>query len=208
MKTFLGWIRTAAILAVIVGLLVTAGVLQEFAGDSIPDAVRAKGISLPLKDPWVLVSLQKMSLRLMDGDTVVQGYDIGFGEGPPGRIGVQSRGTPLGEFEIVARYKRKDVLSRGSRFIQINYPRVEDAEYALFHGIISSGDRDRIVRAINSGEAPPYDTPLGGPLGIQGNYFFFHSRHFSEGSVALSNGDVNELYEYLTAGVRVIIEEY
>jgi hypothetical protein len=208
MTKFLGWVKSLALIMAFFWLVVTAGVLQEFASDKVPEDAQKQGLSLPLADPWILVSLQRMSMHLMDGEVRVRSYDMGSGSGPPGRVGVVGKGTPLGEFTISKKLRRESILKYGSRFIAFEFPRMEDAELALDHGLLDRNDFDRIAEAHKNGFEPPTDTPLGGPIGIQGNYFFFHSRHFTDGSLALANGDLNELFEYVFPGMRVIVEGY
>lgn len=208
MSKILLWAKNLLFLVAFLWVLFTAGFLQEFARDGLPAAAEAKDVPLPLKEPWLMVRLQRGSMYLMDGDVPVKGYDIGMGEGAPGRAGVRGRGTPLGEFTIANKLKRENIWKRGSRFLPFHYPREEDAVWAFQGGLIESDDYFRILDALRSGEPAPVDTPLGGPIGIQGNYFFFHSRRFTDGSIAMSNADLNELFDYVQPGMRVVIEDY
>lgn len=187
--------------------LVVAGFLQEWSPDDLPEAARSAGVVLPLTDPKIIVRIQPMSLTLCDGDTVVKRYNIGYGRAPVGRISKREDSTPLGEFVITAKEKRKDVMGRGSRFLRFDFPTEEVANLAWESGFISDEDLDAILAAHAAGDEPPYDTPLGGPIGIQGNFFFFLERRFTDGSIALSNADINELYEHVETGTRVIITD-
>jgi len=186
-------------------VLFVAGFLQEWSADGIPDAARDAGITIPLDDPRIEVSLQKMTLSLLSGDTLVKRYNIGFGRGPVGRITGREDSTPVGEFTIIKKEKRKDYLGRGSRFLLFDYPTQDIADVAYVGGGLSDEQYGDITAAHWALEAPPHDTSLGGPLGIQGNFFFFLERRFTDGSIALSNGDINELYEYVTDGTPVTI---
>ena len=64
---------------------------------------------------------------------------------------------------------------------------VRDAIRGLEAGVIDSDEYREITQAAQLGSMPTYGTGLGGPLGIQGNFFFFRERHFTDGSVAVSN---------------------
>lgn len=191
-------------LAVLATIFV-AGFLQEFAGDEIPEAARKAGVSLPLKEPRIEIRLQTMTLSLFDGETLVKRYNIGYGYKTPGRLQDREGSTPLGEYQVVAKSEREDLLTRGTRFLQIDFPSLYDAGRAFDTGVISRNDYERIESRALLEEPPPSDTPLLGPIGIQGNFFFFRDRRFTDGSVALSNGDINELYEYVPIGTPVII---
>ncbi len=187
--------------------LVVAGFLQEFAADDLPQVARKAGLQLPLADPVVIVRIQPMTLSLYDGDRLLKRYDIGYGRGSLGRVVNRGQATPLGEFRIVAKEKRQDLMSRGSRFLRLNFPSEEVAQRAWEVDAIAETDLDAIIDAQDEGREPPHDTPLGGPLGIQGNLFFFMERRFTDGSIALSNADVNELFEHVGVGTPVIIRE-
>lgn len=190
----------------VLGSLFVAGFLQEWSKDGLPVSMKEAGLPGALEDPWIEVSLQRMALTLYDGDVQVKRYDIGYGNGPVGRRVAGSHSTPLGEFRILAKEKRQDIMARGSRFLRLDYPTEDDAAAAFEGGAIGRDEYDRIREAARLGEPPPVDTALGGPLGIQGNYFFFMDRRFTDGSVALSNADVNELFEHVPVGTRVVIQ--
>ena len=187
--------------------LVVAGLLQEFAPDDLPAAARDAGVALPLKNPLIVVCIQPMTLSLYDGETLTQRYNIGYGRGPIGRISKRENSTPLGEFVIAGKEKRKNVMGHGSRFLRFDFPTEEIALRAWEAGAITDDDLDAILSAHAEGQEPPHDTPFGGPLGIQGNFFFFLERRFTDGSIALSNADINELYAHGEIGTRVIIRD-
>lgn len=187
-------------------VLFVGGFLQEFSPDDIPDAARAAGVVLPLDDPRIVVSLQKMTLTLFNGDTIVTRYNIGYGPGPSGRVTRREGSTPVGDFTIIRKEKREDLIGRGSRFLVFDFPTTEIADQSYEAGGLTDEQYMDILGAHRAGKMPPHDTPLGGPIGIQGNFFFFMDRRFTDGSIALSNGDINELYRYVTVGTPVTIE--
>ena len=190
--------------AVLFGAFVTF-YLQEFASDEIPKIAKERGISCPLNQPWLEVNLQHMTLSLFDGEVLLKRYNIGYGKHASGRLHERDGSTPLGEYTVLKKLKREDMISRGSRFMVLDFPSPEDAERAMEVGEISDDEYNRIMRAHRVGELPPADTSLKGPLGIQGNFFPFQDRHFTDGSIALSNGDMNELFEHIPEGTRVVI---
>ncbi len=155
---------------------------------------------------WVEVALQRMVLEVHQGEEVLLRCDIGYGKGPIGRSGSEA-GTPLGEYRVMARERRTSVFGRGARFLRLDYPSEQDADAALTGGQITPDDWQRIQQAHATGAAPPVDTPLGGPIGIQGNLFAFSGRCFTDGSVALDNGDLVALFDLIPAGTRVLIND-
>ncbi len=199
------FLRCALLGAAAYGVLVV-GVLQEFSRDDVPAAAKRAGLAVPLADPNVYVSTKRGVLELRDGETVVGMYSCGFGVSAIfGRLDHGARSTPLGEYRVVAATATRELGGRGARFLRIDWPSVDDAVRALDAGFISRADYDAIAAAAAIGVPPPVDTPFGGPIGIQGGHFFFHARHCTDGSVALSNADMLEVFAHLPVGARVEI---
>ncbi len=67
--------------------------------------------------------------------------------------------TPVGDYRILARE-----TENGAPVLILNYPTTADARKALAAGRIEQGVMDRIQQAALGDVAPPFDTPLGGPL--------------------------------------------
>jgi hypothetical protein len=205
---FRRWFVTILVLASAGVIAFVGGFLQEFHGRDLDERASTLGIRLPLKDPRLEVSCFRFAVELWDGDTLVKRYEAGFGRSPVcGRVGKDLASTPMGEYEVIRKEIREDILNRGSRFLQLDYPNSGDAQRGLESGILARDEYERIVAADRAGDPPPYDTALGGPLGIQGNYFFFRERHYTDGSVAISNADINELFDHVPIGTPVIIHE-
>lgn len=199
------FVLRGALLGAFLVTVFVAGFLQEFASDELPKRLASVGSGLGADTLWIEIRLQPMTLAVMDGDTLVKRYEIGFGRGRIGGQAGREGSTPLGEYRIVRKLKRDDPFERGSRFLQLDYPSEEDVNRGYDRGAIDDETFRRFRAAAAEGALPPTDTPLGGPLGIQGNYWFFRDRRFTDGSVALANADVNELFEHVAVGTRVVI---
>jgi hypothetical protein len=197
----------SGLLGSVSAVLILGGVLQEWRASELPDRIRAAGLRLPFDEPRLEISLQRMVLEFKDGDALIKRYDIAYGRGAPGRLGRSAQATPLGEYRVIRKLKHDDLVAHGSRFLQIDFPSPADVSRAFQSGVIEDEDYGRLMAAIQAGEPPPADTALGGPLGIHGNFFFFRERRFTGGSIALSNGDINELYESVPLGTVVAIRE-
>jgi hypothetical protein len=202
---FRRWVLPLLLLGGLAFVAVAAGILQEFVGDEIPSAAADAGVALPFAEPNLYVSTRRAVVELREGETVIKRYNCGFGHGPTfGRLGKDARCTPVGEYRILAKEIRKDVIGRGSRFLRIDFPNLEDAGKALSIGLLTRDEYEQVRAASLAGDAPPIG-PLGGPLGIQGNFFFWKSQQFTDGSIALANGAINEIYAYLPVGAPVVI---
>jgi murein L,D-transpeptidase YafK len=125
-------------------------------------------------------------------------YDAIFGPVEGDKEVEGDKKTPEGEFYVCA-------VNPDSSFylsLGLSYPNREDAERGLRDGIITKDQYDRVVRAIDGGKCPPWDTPLGGEVFIHG-----YSGGRTRGCIALSNKDMADLYEIANVRTRVIIRQ-
>ena len=118
--------------------------------------------------------------------------------------------TPEGDYRILE--KRSD--SKFHRFITIDYPNVDDANRAYEDGRLTAAQWADIFYAQTKGIKPPWNTPLGGFLGIHGigeNEKFklrlIADWDWTNGCVALRNSDVEELYRLVPLGTAVHIRK-
>ncbi len=199
-------LRVAAVVALLTGLYFGA-FLQEFATSaSFEDACSKAGVSLPLAAPRIEVSTVALTLSVYDHDVLIKRYDIGLGKSrQPGVPKRTAKSTPLGEYKVIAKHIRQDPLWRGARFLVIDYPREKDIEVAWEQAILSEEDYDRCHVSLDRDEPLPHDLPIGGGIGIQGNYFVFSSAHFTDGSIGLSNSDIIGLFPHIPVGTPITI---
>lgn len=156
---------------------------------------------------WLLVDSASATLRVMRGEREEARFeDIALGR--RGIKPVHYRGdhsTPAGEFRI-------DAINHNSQyslFFRLNYPTVAHATLALEAGRLTPEEHERIALAEWQGRPPPYDTALGGLIGIhgigQGSLSMHRSFNWTEGCVALDNEQIHRLAAYVRVGMRVII---
>ena len=187
-------------------IVVTSAWLREHAQDTLPDAAASVGVAVPLSDPRIVASVSRGCVELFDGGVLVKRYPAGFGRHRvPGLVGAQHASTPVGDYVVTRSAVREQPLLRGARWIEIDFPSEDDAARAFDQGLIDLDTFDRIVRARRRGEAPPCPPSLGGPFGIQGNFFTVSPKHCTDGSIALSNADVIELWRHVPVGTPVTI---
>jgi murein L,D-transpeptidase YafK len=130
--------------------------------------------------------------------------------------------TPLGEFYICAKNPRsKYFLS-----LCISYPNTEDAERGLAAGLIGADEHRQILDAIRARRMPPQHTRLGGEIYIHGHGGHsaghggynasrgdhgapnnFSPKDWTRGCIALSNDDMQDLYDRVAIGTAVSINE-
>jgi murein L,D-transpeptidase YafK len=160
--------------------------------------------------PRLIIWKSQYTVTLYRGDTPIKTYRAVFGKGfleGDKRMEGDKR-TPEGEFYICTMNRSK----RFYKFLGLSYPDLKHAEYGLKSGIISLSDYVLIKRAIDERQTPPWDTRLGGAVGIHGRApeggagrQSFIARNWTDGCIALDNADVDELFDTVSLGTPVTI---
>lgn len=168
---------------------------------------RANGADGAGGEVWLQVDTEKQVLMVMQGRDVIRTYDdIAIGRGGPTYDKRRLDGkTPLGEFRI----SRINNDSHFHRFFGFDYPRLDHAERALKKGYLKADDYLAIRQAIRAGRVPPQNTPLGGHLGIHGvgagDLDVHRDFNWTNGCIAVTNREIDELAQWLDLGVRVVV---
>ncbi len=150
--------------------------------------------------PRILVSKSARRLALFLGDREAFSTRCAIGSSPAGHKEREGdRRTPEGDYYVCTRNEK----SRFHLFLGLSYPNVRDAERALKAGRITRAEFDAISDRICAKSRPPWDTPLGGEVGIHGKGA---SRDWTAGCVALEDADIELLWEFCPLGTPVRIE--
>jgi len=150
-------------------------------------------------------------LFVKNGENVEKTYEIALGRGGNGdKLEVGDNRTPIGTYRIVSFNDN----SKFYFFMQLNYPNVKDAFYGLKRNLISRAEFDQIIDALRHGALPPQNTGLGGAIGIHGigdetrkKLRIHDALDWTEGCIALTNTEIQELRKYVKLGTRVVISE-
>ena len=163
-------------------------------------ACRAAGVTYPPPGPRVVVRKAERVLTLYSGQQAVKEYRVGLG-GSPARDKERQgdRCTPTGDFYVCTRLER----SRFHRFLGISYPAPNDAQRGLKQGLIDRSEHSAILRAHQKRRQPPWNTRLGGAVGLHGGG---SGMDWTLGCVAVENGEIEELFAVLPLGTPVRIE--
>lgn len=195
-----GALRWAGMLAT---LLVLGTGQPAAAGEmvaSVTDA-SAGSVSSPVIEIWK----SERKLQLRQGDVLLGQFRVALGQQP--RFAKEQQGdsrTPVGRYYV----SDKKADSRFHRFLGISYPNVDDAERGYQRRIIDANEWADIFFANLRGDAPPWHTVLGGRVGIHG----YGDRPYlpidwTEGCIAVSNEDIEVIYDRAPLGTPVIINE-
>jgi murein L,D-transpeptidase YafK len=107
--------------------------------------------------------------------------------------------TPEGRYYVCTRNDR----SRFHLFLGVSYPSKQDAERGLTTGLIGKNVFAQIVAANSRGTRPPWNTPLGGEVGVHGGGT---GSDWTWGCIALENADIEELWASCPLGTPITIE--
>ena len=163
--------------------------------------------ALPAADTWLLIDTEARTLQLWDGETVLRTFEniaIGSGGASHNRS-VGDQATPLGTFRISSIREE----TRYHRFFALNFPALDDAIRAYARGQITEADLEAIRHAHEQGEEPPSSTPMGGNIGIHGlgsgDPRIHEDFNWTDGCIALTNEQVDELAQWVRPRMTVII---
>lgn len=156
---------------------------------------------------WIEIDTSKLQLAVMKKGTILLLFNdisIGrFGASQTRMLG--SNLTPIGTFKISSIRDSQ----RFYKFFGIDFPNREIADLALQENKINLATWEKIITAIDNNQPVPQNTPLGGHLGIHGTGkgdLAIHQRfNWTNGCIALTNTQINQLSRWVKRGMRVII---
>ncbi len=158
-----------------------------------------EGLPFPPPNRKVIVIKSRRQLLLLSGKRILKRYKVALSYNPIGDKEREGDGkVPEGEFFVCEKHPSRNF----HLFIGISYPSIEDAERGLKQGLINRRQHDAIVKAIRNKKRPPWNTPLGGEIGLHGGGT--HS-DWTIGCIALENSDIEELYVVLQHGDPIFI---
>ena len=155
----------------------------------------------------VFIDTESDTLQVLNGDTVIKSYE-NIAIGRYGKTYFKVRGdnkTPLGKFRI----GWKNGSTHYHRFLGLTYPDLPAADRALVDGRIDESQWQAIRRASVAGKVPSQKTPLGGMIGIHGigagDRGVHQDFNWTNGCVALTNEEIDELLQWVKIGTPVEI---
>ncbi len=156
---------------------------------------KAAELSLPWPPPDLKLTLDKSTrtLGLWSGAQLLKRYRVGLGEPEGDKERQGDRRTPEGDLRIVTR----NAQSNFHKFLGINYPTAEDADRGLAAGLVTREQASAIRAAEKAGRRPPWETRLGGLVGIHGGG---GGADWTLGCVAVTDEEIDELWEVVKLG--------
>ncbi|MBC2582863.1 murein L,D-transpeptidase family protein [Clostridium sp. DJ247] len=143
---------------------------------------------------------KKRVLELYGDENIIGRFKIGLGRSPEGDKEKEGDNkTPEGSYYICYRNGQ----TKYTYFLGLSYPNIKDAQNGLDKGLINKETYEKIKDAIDNYKQPPWNTPLGGAVGIHGGG---NEYNWTYGCIAVSNEDVNIIKQY--APVKTPVEIY
>jgi murein L,D-transpeptidase YafK len=191
-------------------LLLLAGCMSQTS--NAPAPAPASSV-MPASGPGryrIVISKSNYSLTLVRDDRAVKTFHAVFGKGysDGDKVGLGDQRTPEGDFYICTMHPSK----RFYKFLGLSYPGLKHAEDGLRYGMISEAEYRTIKKALDEGQQPPWDTRLGGAVGIHGRMAAPADgtrtpgdENWTDGCIALGNADMDELFGVVSLGTPVTI---
>ncbi|MCO4743831.1 MAG: L,D-transpeptidase family protein [Proteobacteria bacterium] len=168
---------------------------------TIREGADQHGLAWPPPDLWIQIDKSDRVLSVLSSDTTLVNWPIGLGGAPAGdKIRQGDQKTPNGTFRIVTRNPK----SLYHLFLGISYPDAADAERGMERGWLTETQSDAIAESEANETKPPWNTTLGGAIGIHGGG---SSADWTLGCIALDNPHIEELWDLAPHGTRVTIRE-
>ena len=199
---------SAAMVLFMIGVILY-GVILNIREVPLSVAIIEKGFS-KLINPNILVDRSNYTLNLYEDTVLVKSYRISFGRNilrAKKKAGDET--TPVGEYKICS----IDTSHQYNKFLKLNYPNLNDATEALRKGLITQKVFDQIKFEYYYEGCTKFNKVLGGNIGIHGigrlNYILKNLPfvyNWTNGSIAMSNEDIDELYSVIKTGTKVVIK--
>ena len=189
--------------------VIVYGVILNIREVPLSEAMLEKGFT-QLNDPNIIIDRDSYTLNLYEDTVFIKSYRVSFGRNVhkiKNKAGDEA--TPVGEYKICA----IDTSHKYNIFFRLNYPNLNDAAEALRKGWITQKEFNQIKFEFYYEGCTKYNEVLGGDIGIHGigrlNYIFKNLPfvfNWTDGSIAMSDENMNELYSIVKVGTKVVIK--
>ncbi|HVF85481.1 MAG TPA: L,D-transpeptidase [Abditibacteriaceae bacterium] len=187
--------------------------VQELDGaNSLFSIATRLNLPLPLPKARIVVLKSRRRLELWNEGQLVKTYQVALGGNPLGaKTRQHDNRTPEGNFTICT---RNATTSAFHIFLGLSYPGLPDAARGVNRGTITWREYALIQRQLASRNAPPWETRMGGWVGIHGGTGGQFAQKqslkrgrsdWTAGCVALTDSEIEELYAATKIGTPVWI---
>jgi murein L,D-transpeptidase YafK len=188
--------------------IIVYGIIINSRDITLDEALSEKQIT-EIKNPSIVINRRDYNLELYSDKILVKKYNVVFGRNSGSKkLSKDDFITPTGEYRVC----RVDTNFIYYKKIYLNYPNTADAVEALRLNLINKEEFSKIVETNKREECSYPNTLLGADIGIQGigeyNFIFKNLPfvfNWTNGSIALSNQNIDEIISVIGIGTRVSI---
>ena len=184
------------------------GIILNIREVSLDEAMREKGIS-KLNNVYLIVDKKNFKLELYSDSILVKTYKAVYGRNSSRvKKSLSDNVTPIGVYKICM----TDTSKVYHRFLQLNYPGINDVSEIYKNGYMEKGEYTKIFATLSQNDCLPNEFDDNKKIGIHGigeyNSIFKNLPfvfNWTNGSIAVSNENVDELYKVTKVGTPVEI---
>ncbi|MGE5411045.1 MAG: L,D-transpeptidase family protein, partial [Clostridiales bacterium] len=159
----------------------------------------------------IIVEKRKYKLELYSDTKLVKTYKAVFGRSSSTKKSfLNDKRTPVGKYVICD----IDTTSQYKKFLRLNFPNSMDIQEALKQRLITENEFFSASEALQSNQCPKLGSTKTKDIGIHGigrlNFIFKNLPfvyNWTNGSVAISNENIDEIYSVIKVGTEVEIKE-
>ena len=181
--------------------------------ESLRAIVTRNNMALPLAEGRIVIDKSERRLDLYNGSTLVKSYSVALGKNPFGhKMREGDNRTPEGDFYICTRNAKNSAFHI---FLGLSYPALPDAKRAVNSRQITWREYQIIHQRLASRGRPPWETNLGGWVGIHGGtdaQFAQKKKRergtsdWTAGCIALTNREIEEIHAATRLGTPVKVQ--
>jgi murein L,D-transpeptidase YafK len=188
--------------------IIVYGIILNIREVSLDEAMQEKGIS-QLNDVYLIVDKRNFKLELYSDSILVKSYKAVYGRNSSRvKKSLNDNVTPIGAYKICM----IDTSNLYHKFLQLNYPGINDVSEIYKNGYMEKEEYEKIIATLSQNDCLPSEYEFNKRIGIHGigeyNSIFKNLPfvfNWTNGSIAVSNENIDELYAVTKAGTPVEI---
>lgn len=189
--------------------IIVYGIILNLKEVTLREAIEQKHLNY-LSNVHIIIDRRGYRLDLYSDTILVKSYKAVFGRNNvPRKNLLDVQATPAGSYEIC----QIDTASKYGKYFRLNYPNYKDLTESFRAGVISEKEYETMYEELQSGICPDFKNKTITSIGIHGigrlNFIFKNlpfTFNWTNGSVAVSNESIDEIYSVIRLGTEVVIK--
>ncbi|MDP4174323.1 MAG: L,D-transpeptidase [Bacteroidota bacterium] len=197
-------------LVVFLAGMILYGMILNLREVTLSEAAAQKHLTY-LTNIHIIVEKRKYKLELYSDTTLVKTYKAVFGRSSSTKKSfLNDKRTPVGKYVICD----IDTTSQYRKFLRLNFPNSIDIQEAYKQRLITENEFLSASEALQNNQCPKLGRIKTNDIGIHGigrlNFIFKNLPfvyNWTNGSIAVSNENIDEIYSVIKVGTEVEIKE-